>query len=97
VVADTLSRSPTPQGTDPHQPTAKISALPPDPFTNVAQDWPKEDLAAPELTQTLETIITANRSGVVPAKQPPTVSAPKPQVLDAVDDAQPVDFLAMAA
>jgi hypothetical protein len=34
---------------------------------------------------------------VAPAEQPPTILAPKPQVLAAVADAHPVDFLAMAA
>jgi hypothetical protein len=79
--------------TDPQQKSAPTQA----PFTAVNEDWTEECLAAPERTHTLETIITANRSGVVPAKQPPTVPAPKPQVLAAYADAQQVDFWAMAA
>jgi hypothetical protein len=42
-------------------------------------------------------VITTNRSEVIPAKQPSTVLAPNTQVFAAVADAQPVDFLAMAA
>jgi hypothetical protein len=71
--------------------------LPKAPFTAVSEDWLQEGLAAPELTQSLETVITANRSEVVPAEQPPTVPAPNNQVLAAIAGAQPVDFSAMAA
>jgi hypothetical protein len=78
------------------RPTAKSSPVPG--FLHCcAEDWPEEGLAALEPIHALETLTTDNRIGVAPAEMPPTVLAPKPQVLAAIADAQPVDFSAMAA